>query len=200
MELRVKRELDTFHYITSVTFNRVPIFRSEKACEIFVEQLGEVRDKFPYKLIGYVVMPDHFHLIVNLKDDDQSKFLLRLRGLSAGKIIAWLKKKNYVSSLEKLKLKFPQKRQHIYAVWQKKPLVVELYSHKFLRQKLNYIHLNPVRAGFCEHPAEWKWSSYRAYLPHKQGEVSIEIDWQSFWKEEELEGSIKNEAEANLDN
>jgi len=193
MKLRVKTEPDTFHYITSVTFNRVPVFRSEKACEIFVELLGEVRDKFPYKLIGYIVMPDHFHLIINLKDDDHSKFLLRLRGLSAGKIIAWLKEKNYISSLEKLKLRFPQKRQHIYTVWQKKPMIVELYSHKFLRQKLNYMHLNPVRAGFCEHPADWKWSSYRAYLPHKQGEVPIEIDWQSFWKKEELEDLTNEE-------
>lgn len=193
MELRVKREPDTFHYITSVTFNRVPIFRSETACEIFVEKLGEVREKFPYKLIGYVVMPDHFHLIVNLKDDDVSKFLLRLRGLSARQIIDWLKEKKFVSSLAKLELHFPQKRQYTHAVWQKKPVVIDLYSHKFLRQKLNYIHLNPVRAGFCDHPAKWKWSSYRAYLPHKSGEVPIEIDWQAFWKKEELEDLINEE-------
>jgi hypothetical protein len=38
----------------------------------------------------------------------------------------------------------------------------------------------------CEHPADWKWSSYRAYLPHKVGEVPIEIDWQAYWKDEEL--------------
>jgi len=131
MELCIKKEPDTFHYITSVTLKRVPIFRIDKACEIFVGQLGEVREKFPYKLIGYVVMPDHFHLIVNLKDDNESKFLLRLRGLSARKVIAWPKEGKYGSSLEKLKLRCPQKRQHQYAVWQRKPMVVELYSHKF---------------------------------------------------------------------
>lgn len=195
MGLRVKREPDTFHYITSVTFNRVPIFRSDVACEIFVSQMSEVREKFPYKLIGYVIMPDHFHLIVNLKDDDGSKFLLRLRGLSARKIIDWLNEKRFVASLEKLKLRFPQKRRHNYAVWQKKPTVIELYSHKFLRQKLNYIHLNPVRADLCEHPADWKWSSYRAYLPHKTGEVPIEIDWQAFWREDELEDLINDKSD-----
>lgn len=192
MELRIKDDPQTFHYITSVTFNRVPIFRSEKACEIFVEQLSEVRKKFPYKLIGYVVMPDHFHLLVNLKDDDDSKFLLRLRGLSARKIIAWLKESNFISSLEKLKLKIPQKRQHTYAVWQKKPMVVEIYSHKFLRQKLKYIHLNPVRAGFCKHSAEWKWSSHSAYLPHKPVNIPIEIDWQPFWENAELNDLIEH--------
>jgi putative transposase len=156
MGLQKKRKPDTFYYITSVTFNRVPVFRSEKACEVFVDQLAEIREKFPYKLIGYVVMPDHFHLIINLKDDDASKFLLRLRGLSARKVIEWLKENDFSASLAKLKLKFPQKRKHEYAVWQKKPSVNELYSHKFLRQKLWYIHMNPVKAGLCGHPKDWK--------------------------------------------
>jgi putative transposase len=188
MEARVKRKPDIFHYITSVTFNRVPVFRSEKACRIFVEQLTEIRLAFPYKLIGYVVMPDHVHLIVNLIDDDASKFLLRLRGLSARKIIGWLREENHAASLEKLKLRSPQKRRHEYAVWQKDPTVIELYSHKFLRQKLNYIHKNPVRADLCDHPANWRWSSCRAYLPHEVGDVPIEMDGRAFWTEEEIAG------------
>jgi hypothetical protein len=70
------------------------------------------------------------------------------------------------------------------------PSVIDLWSHKFVRQKLNYLHLNPVRAGLCEHPADWKWSSYRSYLPHKPGEVPIEVDWQAYWKDEELVARI----------
>lgn len=54
-------------------------------------------------------------------------------------------------------------------------------------QKLNYIHLNPVRAGLSKHPAEWKWSSYRAYLPHEPGSVPIEIDARGYWAEDEFE-------------
>jgi hypothetical protein len=47
--------------------------------------------------------------------------------------------------------------------------------------------MNPVRAGLCKHPVEWKWSSYRAYLPHEPGSVPIEIDPIAYWTEEELE-------------
>jgi hypothetical protein len=57
----------------------------------------------------------------------------------------------------------------------------DLWSHKFIRQKLNYIHHNPVRAGLCEHPANWEWSSYHAYLPHEPGAVPIEMDWRGYW-------------------
>ena len=187
MKLFKSNEPNTFHYVTLVTHNRVPVFRSEEACQISVDVLGEVREKFPYKLIGYVLMPDHAHAIVNNSNSTISEWLHRVRGNSARRIQTWLRDERHLMSLKKRELANPQKRQHTHAVWQKDPSVIDLWSHKFIRQKLNYLHLNPVRAGLCEHPADWKWSSYRAYLPHKPGNVPIEIDWQAYWKDDELE-------------
>jgi hypothetical protein len=43
-----------------------------------------------------------------------------------------------------------------------------------------------VRAGLCDHPAKWRWSSYKAYLPHEPGSVPIEVDQKWLWTEEEL--------------
>jgi REP element-mobilizing transposase RayT len=187
MKLFKSNEPNTFHYVTLVTHNRVPVFRSDEACQVFVDVLAEVRERFPYKLIGYVLMPDHVHAIVNNSKSTISEWLHRERGNSARKILAWLRDERYLMSLKKLELANPQKRQNTHAVWQKDPSVIDLWSHKFVRQKLNYLHLNPVRAGLCEHPADWKRSSYRAYLPHTPGDVPIEIDWQAYWKDEELE-------------
>jgi REP element-mobilizing transposase RayT len=187
MKLYKSNEPNTFHYATLVTYNRVPIFHSENACEIFVDVLREVRERYPYKLVGYVIMPDHVHSIINNRSGSISDWLRRVRGNSARKILDWLREEQYLGSLKKLALNPPQKRQHTHAVWQKDPSVIDLWSHKFVRQKLNYLHLNPVRAGLCEHPADWKWSSHRAYLPHKPSEVPIEIDWQAYWRDEELE-------------
>jgi putative transposase len=187
MKLFKSNEPNTFHYLTMVTFNRVPIFRSDKVCEIFVDTLREVRERYPYKLIGYVLMPDHVHAIINNHSGTISDWLRRVRGNSARKILYWLREERHLASLKKLALNPPQKRQHTHAVWQKDPSVIDLWSDKFIRQKLNYLHLNPVRGGLCEHPADWKWSSCRAYLPHGAGDVPIEIDWQAYWKDEELE-------------
>jgi len=186
MKFFKSNEPNTFHYVTLVSYNRVPIFRSEKACEIFVNVLRETREKYPYKLIGYVIMPDHVHAIINKRSGTISDWLRRVRGNSARKILAWLRDDNHLLSLKKLELSLPQKRNHTHAVWQKDPSVIDLWSPKFVRQKLNYLHMNPVRASLCQHPAEWKWSSCRAYLPHKIGEVPIEIDWQTYWTDEEL--------------
>lgn len=186
MKLYKSIEPNTFHYVTLVTYNRVPVFKNQHACEIFVDTLREVREKYPYKLIGYVIMPDHVHSIINNRSGTISDWLCRVRGNSARKILAWLREEQHLVSLKKLELTIPQKRNHTHAVWQKDPSVIDLWSPKFLRQKLKYLHLNPVRAGLCEHPADWKRSSYRAYLPHKPGEVPIEVDWQAYWKEEEM--------------
>ena len=186
MKLFKSNEPNTFHYVTLVTYNHVCVFRSDEACRIFTEVLAEVREKFPYKLIGYVLMPDHVHAIINNRTGTISKWLHRVRGNAARKILMWLREEQHLTSLKKLELSNLQKRHHTHALWQKDPSVIDLWSPKFVRQKLNYLHLNPVRAGLCKHPADWKWSSYRAYLPHRAGDVPIEVDWQAYWKEDEL--------------
>ena len=183
------KEENIFHYLTFVVFRRVPIFKSEKICQFFIDALRETKEKHPFKLIGYVIMPDHVHLIVNPVGCDIELIGKEIKGRSGNKIINWLKENNYAASLNKIKFKVSQKRNHSYAVWQKKVKAVDLWSHKFILQKLNYVHLNPVRANLCDHPAKWKWSSYHAYLPSKLYEIPIEPDKQGYWEKIEIEQS-----------
>src|ERR1051325_258064 len=185
MKLFKSQEPNIFHYTTSVCYRRVPVFRSEKACELFVEALAETRRRNPFKLIGYVVMPDHTHLILNPLGRDIRLVMGRIKSTSARGIIDWLNQSGHVASLKKLALSIPQKRGHTHAVWLKDFSSIDLWSPKFIRQKLNYIHLNPIRAGLCDHPAQWRWSSYRAYLPHEPGSVPIEMDWRAYWNRSE---------------
>jgi REP-associated tyrosine transposase len=186
MKLFKSREPNTFHYTTSVCHRRVPVFRSDNACQLFVEALAETRKRLPLKLIGYVIMPDHTHLIVNPLGRDISKILNSLHSASASEILEWLRAGNYSTSLAKLALNPPKKRGHTHALWQPDSSCIDLWSPRFIRQKLNYIHMNPVRAGLCKHPADWKWSSFRAYLPHEPGAVPIEMDLPGYWSEGEL--------------
>jgi putative transposase len=183
------KEDNIFHYLTFVVFKRTTIFKSENICRFFIDALEEVRQKYPFKLIGYVIMPDHVHLILNPVGCDIEIVGKELKGISANKTIKWLKENEYLSSLEKLKLKTEGKRNHSFCVWQKKVRSVDLWSHKFILQKLNYIHLNPVRAGLCDHPAKWKWSSYNAYLLKTDSEIPIMPDEKGYWIKEELENN-----------
>jgi putative transposase len=110
----------------------------------------------------------------------------RLKSTSARQILDLLRLQERTALLKALRLTKPQAKSHTHALWQKDFSSIDLSSGRFLRQKLNYIHLNPVRGNLCSHPAEWRWSSYRAYLPHVDGEVPIEVDWRAYWKPEEF--------------
>jgi len=198
MKLFKSHDPNTFHYTTSVCHKRVPVFRSEHACNLFIEALAETRRRKPFKLIGYVVMPDHTHLIINPINCDISAVMNSLKSASARKIIDWLKESKHTSSLRKLALDTPRKRGHTHALWQKDFSSIDLWSPKFIRQKLNYIHRNPVRAGLCKHPAEWKWSSYRAYFPHVPGSVQIEIDSRGYWGDDEFAAVVEPAGGARL--
>jgi hypothetical protein len=122
----------------------------------------------------------------------------RIKSTSARAILDWLRESSHVASLKKLALDIPQRKGHTHAVWLKDFSSIDLWSPKFIRQKLNYIHLNPVRAGLCEHPAAWKWSSYRAYLPHAAGSVPIEMDWRGYWREADLDATVETAGNARL--
>lgn len=198
MKLFKSRDPNIFHYTTTVCYRRVPVFRSEIACALFLNALAETREKCKFKLIGYVVMPDHSHLILNPLNSDISAVMRRSKSTSARLILDWLRESNHVASLRKLALSVPQAQSHTHSLWLKDFSSIDLWSPRFVRQKLNYIHLNPVRAGLCEHPAERKWSSYRAYLSHAPGTVPIEIDWHGYWKEEELRGRVETAGNARL--
>lgn len=181
------KEENIFHYLTFVTYRRVPIFKSENICQFLIDTLKEIRKNHPIKLIGYVIMPDHIHLIVNPVDCDIEIVGKELKGVSANKILKWLKENEYFTSLEKLKLTNTKKRNHSFCVWQKKIRSIDLWSHKFILQKLNYVHLNPIRAGLCDHPAKWKWSSYNAYLSRTDAEIPITPDKKGYWTETDLQ-------------
>ena len=186
MHLFKSKEENLVHYVTCVTFDRIPLFQRNKICSLFIDALEATRTKDPFKLIGYVIMPDHIHLLANPIALNISKVVGRLKGRAATKILKDLRMLGCWDVLDELKLLQPLKSGQTHAVWLKDFSSIDIWSHKFIRQKLHYIHMNPVRAGFCDHPAKWLWSSYHAYFPHELGSVSIEIDWRWLWSETEF--------------
>jgi REP element-mobilizing transposase RayT len=75
------------HFITGNFLNRIPGFSDSKCCNAFVEELQTLNRSWPSKLITYVLMPDHFHLIVNPRDGRIQEFTGHLKALSAKAIV-----------------------------------------------------------------------------------------------------------------
>ena len=161
-------------YITLTTKNRLPVFRTDQMKELLCHALNEARKKF--LLFAYVVMIDHLHLLTS-RPSTTSEVLRVLKGLTAHRVIEYLKENNHSSSLAKLR---HQERDHNYkySLWQTEKNVLSVFSEGMFMEKVNYIHENPVRAGFVERAIDYRWSSARIWkgCPLKDEPVQLDKD------------------------
>ena len=163
--LRRYYHLKHLHFITCSCYRRSSALGEPSDRTVFVRLLGRVRARYRFALLGYVVMPEHFHLLMSepargdpstvmqvLKQLVSRDFLQRLRSAPANSGAAKL-----LSELEVPEL--PGRHQF----WQRRFYDFNVWSEKKKLEKLEYMHMNPVERGLVAHPAEWPWSSYRFY-------------------------------------
>ena len=148
-------------YITLVTNHRLNVFRTDQMRELLCGAIDEARKTAGFLLFAYVVMLDHLHLLTN-RPSTTSDLLRVLKGLTARRVIDYLKENNYASSLKKLEHQ-QRDKNYKYSLWQRERNVFPIISEKLFLQKLNYIHQNPVRAGLVERPIDYRWSSARIW-------------------------------------
>ncbi|MFM7487750.1 MAG: REP-associated tyrosine transposase [Cytophagales bacterium] len=111
-------------------------------------------------IYGFVIMPNHFHLIWQMlgdhKRDDVQRDFLKYTGQQILKRL----EKEKLPMLQEL-LVHAKDRKH--QVWERNSLGIPLWTPQVFEQKLEYIHSNPVRAGLCKYPEEYKYSSAKFY-------------------------------------
>jgi REP element-mobilizing transposase RayT len=129
--------------------------------ELMCKFIDEARASAGFLLFAYVVMLDHLHLLTS-RPSTKADLLRVLKGLTAHRVIDYLKENNYASSLKKLEHQ-ERNRNYKYSLWQTEKNVFEIYSEKLFKEKLNYIHQNPVRAGLVERAIDYRWSSARIW-------------------------------------
>jgi len=148
-------------YMTVVTKNRLPVFKTDKMKAVLCRAINEARTSAGFLLFAYVIMIDHIHLLTS-RPTTTSDVLRVLKGLTARRVIDYLKENNYLGSLSKLEHQ-EQDRNHRYSLWQKEKNVLPLFSEGMFMEKVNYIHQNPVRAGLVERATDYRWSSARIW-------------------------------------
>ena len=135
------------HFITFSCYRRLPLLKTMRARNLFVKELGRVRDATGFRLIGYVVMPEPSTVLHKLKLGVARKLRKRKRA-SAGQ----------------LPLPFASSREPLRAFWQARFYDFNVYSSGKKREKLNYMHANPVKRGLVNHPRDWAWRSWAYYF------------------------------------
>jgi len=156
-------------FITTSTYRRVPIFRSERFCHFFVQQLKEARLEFNCLLIGWVLMPEHFHLLLKPQPAESTSTVIKeLKEETAKRILKTLRENQQYPWCRKMLARFRlppsvHDESH-FRLWQRRFHPFNVYSEEKRREKLNYMHNNPVKRRLVSSPGDWPWSSWRFYF------------------------------------
>ena len=169
-----------FYFITSVTHHRLPVFRTDKLKEIICGALNEARVSGGFLIFAYAIMPEHSHIVTS-STLNQSDTLRYLNGISARRVIGYLKDGGYNESLAKLQTE-TKKRQYKHSLWEHHSNTFEIKTEAVLMEKVNYIHRNPVADGITENAEDYLYSSARIWkgcpLENEPLEMDIrEIEW-----------------------
>ncbi len=155
-------------FITTSTYRRTPLFSSPRFCREFVRVLDSTRLEFGFLLIGWVLMPDHLHLLLKPQPaESTSAILQQLKQRTAFRVLTILRANRRHPwchrMLGRLRLPASVHDRAEYRVWQRRFYPFNVYSEKKRLEKLDYMHGNPVSRRLVASPDEWPWSSWRFY-------------------------------------
>ena len=161
--------LNHLHYLTTSTYRRARLFDSERFRKQWVVTLGELRRELGFQIIGYVLMPEHFHaLIWPTAEANPSQIMQKLEDRTALFILKNLQENLGYAWCRKMLVRVtlpPTVRHHAhFRVWQRRFYDMNIWGPKKREEKLNYMHDNPVKRGLVKQPGDWPWSSWRFYF------------------------------------
>jgi putative transposase len=139
--------------------------RSAGARELCEDALERMRVRYEFIVLGYVVMPEHVHLLVN-----EPKLVPLNRVVQALKLSV-------------------SKRQKQVPFWHPRYYDFNVWNPEKTTEKLDYMHRNPVRRGLLARPEDWAGSSFHHYKTGERGIVEIESFWTATRRECDLPDS-----------
>ena len=150
-------------------YQRRALLDSIRARNLVLRILGEVRSKYGFSLIGYVLMPEHVHFLSSEPPGVTPAKVIQVFRQRVSRRMRGKKR----SPKNQLTLRFPEAHSELCRLWQRRYYDFNVYSRKKLREKLHYMHANPVAEHLVEHPRDWPWSSWSFYAT---GEGILPID------------------------
>ena len=154
-----------FHELTFSCYHAMPLLNRDDWRRRLSPHIDRACRELAFELVAFVYMPEHVHLLVNpqLPEPQVDRMLARLKQPFSIEI-----KKLLVGTQSPLLRRLTVRERpgkNCFRFWQEGPgYDRNIYTARALRASINYIHMNPVKRGLCEKPADWPWSSARYYL------------------------------------
>ena len=157
--LRRFQQTRQLHFVTFSCYHRLAYLGDAVSRDLFESALERIRKRYEWAVSGYVVMPEHVHLLVN----EPSNATL-------------------AKAIQALKLSIAVRRRER-PFWLANYYDFNVWAAKKETEKLKYLHRNPVARGLVAKPEDWAWSSFRHYATGCAGTVEIESSWTG-WRRE----------------
>ncbi len=171
MPLRLHRYYGAgyLHFITTSCYQRLPLLRSAKARDLFMAVLEQVRRRYHFVVVGFVVMPEHVHLLISEPERGNPSTVMQVVKQSFAR--RWLRQHRAGDDARQGGLwDLALDQGH---VWQRRFYDFVVLNQRKRVQKLQYMHCNPVTRGLVLEAEQWRWSSYRHYAYRESGAVLV---------------------------
>jgi putative transposase len=145
------------YHVTARGNAREDIFRDEFDYVAFLRGLSATVERYRWRCHAYCLVPNHYHLLIETPEPNLSRGMLWLNGSYARR--------------------FNGRHERVGHVFQGPYRAELLEREEHLLEVCRYIALNPVRAGLCDDPASWPWSSYRATAGLERHPPYLCVDW-----------------------
>lgn len=166
---------DSPYFLTCTTLEWIALFGIPEFAETLLNSLRFLQEHNRLIVYAYVIMEHHLHLVAS--SNNLSKEIGNFKSFTARSIVDYLLQRHSRGLLGHLRQhKVTHKTDRKYQIWQEGSHPEEIISDDMMEQKINYIHNNPVKAGFVDDPVHWRYSSARNY-EGMEGILEVKMDW-----------------------
>lgn len=167
------------YFISFATVFWIDVFIREPYFDAIVESLDFCRKKKGMEIFSWCIMPSHIHMIFRARDKNPGDLIRDLKTFTSKKIQHMISDNSGESRKEwilRMMQEAGEKNSNVKyrQFWQQHNHPIELWSAGVIDQKVNYIHNNPVKAGFVNEPHDWRYSSA---IDYSGGKGVLEIDF-----------------------
>ena len=162
------------YFITCTVHQWVDVFTRREYIDIFLESIRFCQKEKGLKVYAWVIMTNHIHMIVSSEKENLSDIIRDFKKYTSKKIYEAIEN-NPKESRKRWMLWLLKKDDRIW-FWEEGYHGEEIITQEFFDSKLNYIHLNPVRAGMVEKEEEYLYSSCGDYYGVRVGLLELFVN------------------------
>ena len=176
MPVRPVFDPDHFYFVTTKAEKHFQLFKNKSTIRIILDSLHFIRTKGRMQLFVFVVMPNHIHFIGKFRQEYTLSNMMRdFKRHTARQVIRHLQAENKIEVLDSLR-KLNNNPEQEFKVWEDRYDARDVFSVRFLEQKMEYIHHNPCQPhwNLATLPEEYPWSSARFYIANKPSVIPVD--------------------------